>query len=183
MVPKKGFVFAVDAAARLLAEGRKLELRFVGRGPLEGELRDRVRELGLEEHVRFLGFQPPDRMGEVYRSCHVLVMPSIIDADGDRDGIPNVGLEAMAHGLPLVGSRVSGIPEIVEEGRNGFLAPPGDPEGLADAMAAVMDHPDPVSLGRASRTMVEERFDAARNVRELLGVMEAHVRGRAPCAG
>lgn len=177
-VAKKGFEDLVDALARLLEEGRDVELRLAGVGPLEDELRERVGRLGIEDRVSFLGFVPPNRMTEAYRDAHAMVVPSVVAADDDRDGIPNVGLEAMAHSLPVVGTRVSGIPESIIEGETGFLAPPRDPEGLAGAMAAVLDHPDYAGLCRASRRLVRERFDLERNVSELLTLMREHAGSR-----
>jgi glycosyltransferase involved in cell wall biosynthesis len=100
-------------------------------------------------------------------------MPSRIDADGDRDGIPNVLLEAMAMGLPVVATRFSGIPELVSHGHDGLLVPPDDAPALADAIATVLADPALAALlGHVARATVTERFDNDRNLRLLSRLLE-----------
>jgi glycosyltransferase involved in cell wall biosynthesis len=112
----------------------------------------------------------------------VYVQPSRIAADGDRDGIPNVLLEAMATGLPVVASRVSGIPELVRHGHNGLLVEPDEPVALADAIVQLIAQPQLCAdLGCQARETVTAAFDNDRNLLLLSGLLEG--RGAAASDG
>lgn len=173
-VPKKGFDLLIDACGLLASQGLDFECRIVGKGELDEPLRARAEALGLGDRVRFAGYVPPNRMPGVYRDADVLVVPSIIAADGDRDGLPNVCLEAMVHGLAIIGSSVGGIPEGVIDGRNGILVPPGDAGALAAAMSRLLDRERLGALQEASRGVVAERFDNRTNVARLIDIMKRH---------
>ncbi len=166
---KKGFGFLLEACRSLLDRGFELDCEIVGEGPLRGALEDRIAELGLQDRVSLLGALPHPDVVEKYREATIFVLPCVLGADGDRDGIPNVVLEAMASELPVVSTRHSGIPEAVEDGRSGLLVPPADPAALTDAIAALMDDADlRRRLGRSGRERVAALFDAEVNVKKLL---------------
>jgi glycosyltransferase involved in cell wall biosynthesis len=164
LVPKKGFDVLLEACVLLEAEGAEVELQLVGEdGEQGGELRELARRLELDSRVRFQGPLGQTQLFEAYRSASVLCAPSRVLADGDRDGIPNVIAEAMACGVPVVATRVSGIPELVEDGVNGVLVRPDDPGALAAALARI--GADPLfarRLGEAGRATIAERFDGDR---------------------
>src|SRR2546422_739996 len=134
MVEKKGLPDLLSATAHLRRSGVPARCRLVGAGPLEAELRETARRLGIDGAVEIF---PPASQEEVARvhlpAASVLVMPFVIAPDGDRDGLPTTLLEAMARGVPVVSSRLPGIPEAVPEGEAGLLAGPGDVGGLAAA--------------------------------------------------
>src|SRR6185295_11456421 len=94
-----------------------------------------IEELGLSDVVRRHGEASHEELRELYSRAALVVQPCIVAADGDRDGIPNVLVEAMAMGRPVVSTRVSGIPELIQDGENGRLVEPGDPEALSAALA------------------------------------------------
>ncbi|MDX1741944.1 MAG: glycosyltransferase, partial [Rhodothermales bacterium] len=151
--------------------------RVVGDGELLESYRERVRDDGLGDTVELPGRSPVTGMADHYSSASAMVVPSVVTADGDRDGIPNVCLEAMSHGLPIIASDISGLPEVVIHGRNGFLVPPGDPEALADAMLKLIEHDDLARLGEESRRLVAESFNVERNVRQFLETVDTYLRG------
>jgi colanic acid/amylovoran biosynthesis glycosyltransferase len=167
--PKKGLADLIDACAELRRRGHDFRCLIVGEGPLRAELEGRIRRRGLGDVVRLLGALDHSAVVEHYRRAELFVLPCVTAPDGDRDGIPNVLLEAMAMELPVVSTRHSGIPEAVEDGRSGFLVEPHDPAGLADAIARLLHDPETGRhLGRRGRAIVLESFDLDANVRELL---------------
>jgi glycosyltransferase involved in cell wall biosynthesis len=167
LVEQKGFAFLIEAAAELRRRGHALELRIIGEGPVRGALEERLTARGLEDAARLPGQLPQREVFEAYRWASCFVAPSVIASDGDRDGIPNVVLEAMSQGVPVVSTAVSGIPEVVRPGETGWLAPPGDAEALADAIEAA--HRDASgALPRAAHALVRREFDVTRNVAVLV---------------
>ena len=183
--PPKGFDDAIRALALLRARGREVSLCVVGDGPERTALEALARANGLEDRVRFRGALDHEGLLPLYRRAWLLIAPSRVLANGRRDGIPNVIVEAMAMGLPCVGTRAGGIEEAVVPGETGALAEPGDPASLAAAIDMLLQDPaDLERLGRRSRRRVEESFDAARSFERLLALFErASVPPPAPPAG
>jgi glycosyltransferase involved in cell wall biosynthesis len=174
-VPKKGFDVLVRACALLAAEGVDVELVVVGENGEAGpQLQRLVAELELDARVRFRGPSTQVELLREYRSAAVFCAPSRIVADGDRDGIPNVLMEAMASGVPVVATDVSGIPELVQHGVNGLLVTPDDPRSLAAAIGSLArDRALAQRLGAAGRATVAEHFDGERLTRELAGLFRS----------
>jgi len=132
----------------------------VGEGALRGELERLIGELGVGAHVRLLGWRSHDEVIRLCGSAHLMVAPSVTAANGDQEGIPNAVKEAMALGLPVVATRHSGIPELVEDGVSGLLVPERDVDALADRLAYLIDHGDAwATMARAGRAVVEADFD------------------------
>ncbi|MCL4543886.1 MAG: glycosyltransferase family 4 protein [Chloroflexi bacterium] len=168
LVEKKGLPDLLRACWLLCERGYDFDCRIVGEGVLRPNLERDIRELGLEDRVRLWGAEAHERVIEMYRQAAVVALPSVIGENGDRDGIPNVLVEALYMGVPVVSTPVSGIPELITSGVNGLLCPPHDPEALADAIARLLD--DPLlrdQLIRAGRQTVLERFDMASNALRL----------------
>jgi glycosyltransferase involved in cell wall biosynthesis len=159
--PYKGHAVLVEALA---AEPRlaRLRVEVVGQGPLLAEIERRAVELGVRDRLVFSGPQPQGRVLELLARAHVLVQPSVVEADGHTEGLPTTLVEAAASGATMVASRVTGIPDIVREGETGFLAEPGDARSLADALLRALEHPDPRALQRAAREHVERWHDLRR---------------------
>jgi glycosyltransferase involved in cell wall biosynthesis len=171
---RKGFRYLIQACRLLADRGCLLECHIVGEGPLREELEEQIRQLSLQGIVILYGSLPHQEVIEQYQQAAAFVLPAVIGGDGDRDGIPNVILEAMAMELPVVSTLHSGIPEVVQDGVNGLLVPPADEAALADAIAKLLDSPElRFRLGRSGRQMVTEKFDVERNVMRLLGEFAA----------
>ena len=170
--PEKGYEYLFDALPLLLSRlGRPFVLLVAGTGPLEGAYRERVRQLGIEDLVRFLGFRRdlPDLM----LASDVVVLPSVAEAFG------LVVAEALYLGLPVVATRVGGIPEIVDDGVDGVLVPPADSAALADALARlVLDPSWRARLAGAGRSKVLDRFAFERMVRDYETLYDALARSR-----
>ena len=171
MVPKKGFDVLVEAVADLTARGVELELVIAGE---DGPDAAKIRRLAAErcpDAVQFTGPLTQCELLALYRGANVFALACRVDADGDRDGIPNVMVEAMAAGLPVVSTAVSGIPELVRDGENGLLVPPEDPRALASALLRLAtDVSLRDRLAAAGRETVAERFDGDVLARRMAGL-------------
>lgn len=167
----KGFAVAVRALAILKGRSLAPRLVMVGDGPLRGELEALARQLGVSDQVEMRGWLTHDVLLPLYRRAWALVSPSVELANGRRDGIPNVVVEAMAMRLPCVGTRAAGLEEIIVPGETGVLCDPGDPAGLADALEPLLLHPESLDrLGSTARARVLETFDTDRNFERLMAL-------------
>jgi glycosyltransferase involved in cell wall biosynthesis len=133
-VEKKGFRYLIKALEELKRRGADFECVICGDGPLRKDLVESVRLSGLPEAVEFPGWVSQQKMLELYAKAGVVVCPSVVAGDGDRDGIPNVILEAMACGVPVIASNAGGIPEVITDESKGLLVPSADHTALADAI-------------------------------------------------
>jgi glycosyltransferase involved in cell wall biosynthesis len=175
LVPKKGFPVLIQACGELAAQGVDFYLTLAGDGPQRRELQDLVRECGLSGRVHFPGFVLHRQVPALFQRADLFILPSIVDPYGDRDGIPTVIMEALAHEVPVVASDVSGIPEAVIPGKTGWLAPPGDPQALAAAIIEALDNPKEARRrGRAGKRWVAEEFDSAKNYGKLKDLLEKY---------
>ena len=168
-VAKKGFLDLIDACAKLKTQGYRFRCLIVGeRGDQYGLVRQRIEHLGLQNTVELQNAITQDELKTVYAQTTVFALPCQILADGDRDGIPNVLVEAMAMGIPVVSTPISGIPELVENGVNGLLTPQRDSQALALAIAKLLDDSALRSqLGCAARAKVCREFDAWETTKKL----------------
>jgi glycosyltransferase involved in cell wall biosynthesis len=177
LVPKKGFQTLLYACRRL-RQRIPFRCRIVGEGPLRPRLLRLIGELGLQEEVSLPGAVPHQEIPAVYRQADLLAAPSIVAPDGDRDGLPNVVTEAMATGLPVVGSRLSGIPEAIADEHNGLLTIPGESARLADALHRMLTD---TALRRRcidnARRRVEQEFDVRENSRRVYEAIRRAARG------
>jgi colanic acid/amylovoran biosynthesis glycosyltransferase len=160
LVEKKGIEYAIRAVARLSQLGRRTVYTVIGEGPLRQHLVELVASLGVAGNVRLVGKKTQPQVIAVLDSAHVVVAPSVVAADGDVEGTPAVLMEAMAMGLPVIATRHSGIPEVVEDGVSGILVPERDVDALAGAIAHMADHPERwAAIGRAGRKKILEQHD------------------------
>lgn len=179
-VEKKGYADLLDALAMLPPA---LSWRFVhiGGGPLLSRLKSRARAYGLSERIDWLGAQPYDTVLRYYRTADLFVLASRVARDGDRDGLPNVLLEAQSQGLACLATKVSGIPELIEDGETGLLAAPGDGIGLAGALARLIADPQlRERLGEAGKHHVSERFCFKTGIDRLAVNLQLALRGTHP---
>jgi glycosyltransferase involved in cell wall biosynthesis len=157
LVEKKGFTFLLEALAQVQ---RPFRMRLVGDGPYRGRLEALITRHGLADRVELLGRRTHQTLPSLYAESHAVVVPSVIDGSGDRDGLPNVVLEAMASARPVVASDVSAISTAVRHGVTGLLVPPRDASALAAALTEMIDdEPRRTRMGRNGRLAVENDFD------------------------
>ncbi len=181
---KKGHRYLVQACSILENRGINFVCHIVGGGPLYGAVKKQIAAAGLSDRVVMHGPLPRNDVAQRLSEADVLVLPSIRTRKGKLEGIPVVLMEAMASGVPVVATRLSGIPELVDHLQTGLLTPPADPVALADALNWLYDNRSLAQeFGKAGRRKVLDEFDlyknAARLAQVLVGCRESHeMRGR-----
>jgi len=179
LVEKKGFPILLQAAAILRKRGVEFTLRIVGDGPDGEDLRHLAAGLALSDCVRFEGALPQERLMEIFPRAALFTLASVVASDGDRDGLPNVLLEALALGVPVVSMRVSAIPELIEHEETGLLARPGDPDDLADQMERMLfDEELRAKVIEQGRMAVVTRFDVRENGARMADLFATVMRRR-----
>lgn len=165
---KKGLDTTIRAVAQLRASGHDVTLTLAGDGVEKDPLRKLVADLGLSDITGFAGFVNEMELRQVYLEHDIFVHPSRTTETGDREGIPNSLLEAMACGLPVVATRHGGIPEAITHGETGWLIERSDPEELAAAIGTLADSPDlRARLGSSARREIIDRFSIEACIRAL----------------
>jgi colanic acid/amylovoran biosynthesis glycosyltransferase len=181
LVEKKGHEVLLRAIAALRRARGRFQVAIAGDGPLRPQLESLAARLGIASVVNFCGALSHEEVKELLGVARMLVVPSVIASDSDRDGLPNVVLEAAAMGCPIVASDLSAIPEFVANGETGLLVPSGDVKALAAAIREVLDDPAPAAARaeRARRRVVAE-FDVTRNVTALETLFRETLERRKP---
>ena len=160
LVEKKGIEYVIRAIAKLVPTYPQLRYKILGEGPLRPHFTQLIQELKLSENVELMGWRNETEIVEILQDTHIFVAPSITAADGNQDAPINVLKEAMAIGLPVVSTYHGGIPELVEDGKSGFLVPEKDVAALADKLGYLIEHPELWSaMGKAGRQFVLEHYD------------------------
>ncbi|OBX17598.1 hypothetical protein A9995_15485 [Erythrobacter sp. QSSC1-22B] len=170
MVEKKGHLIALDALAILREKYPELSFHceMIGSGPLKNLIEDRSSKLGLCSYVDLVGPKPHAATLQAINASDLLLLPSVTAADGDKEGIPVVLMEAMAREIPVISTKHSGIPELIENGVSGLLVTERDPEELAEAIATLLlDGNRRQKLAEAGRGRVIEKFNRASLSRDL----------------
>ncbi len=171
-VEKKGLDTLLHAFAQLPAELNWRWTHIAG-GPLLKQLKALGDQLGLSDKIEFLGAQAQSRVLQAYRESDLFILPCRIAADGDRDGLPNVIVEAQSQKLPVISTPISGIPELIEEGENGLLVEPDKPFVLAEAIVNLGR--DPVrraEMGETGMRRVHKDFNAANEIDQLISLLD-----------
>ena len=174
LVPKKGYPALLQALALLAARGMDFTCDIFGEGELRPALEAEIGRVGLQSRVRLRGAAPQEELQAEYRRTSVFVLTPMVMPGGDRDGIPNVLVEAMACAVPVISTRVSGIPELIEHGTDGLLVEPADTAAITGAIECLLQNPELASrMGLAGRRKVEGLFDVRRNTTCLLDLFGA----------
>ncbi len=166
MSPEKGFDLLIRAVAQLVSHGLDVGLLIAGEGDERLRLQALIDELGLADRVKLLGYCSDTR--GLYQALDAYVLSSL------REGLPNVLLEAMALEVPVVATRIAGVPRLIEDGLNGVLVEPGDANGLTAAVRQLAGDASLRSrLGQAGRQTIEERYSFAVRMEKVRRVYDA----------
>ena len=172
LIVKKGFTNLIRACALLVERGRSFRCEIFGDGPLEKDLRAQIEDLGLQERVQLPGPKPQSELRERLANASVFALPSVPEPGGGMDNLPTVIMEAMATGLPVVSTRIGGIPEMVVENETGFLVQPEDAVALTGAIEKLIsDRSLGQKLGQAGHERAQKLFSIESNVRELFALI------------
>ena len=172
LAPEKGFDTLIKALALLHANGIPFHCTLVGEGPMRQSLEALVDAHGLRTQVEFAGALPQEAVRKALDAAMVFALPCQVAASGSRDGIPVALMEAMAAGCPVLSCPVSGVPELIEDGVHGLLAPERDADSIARALTRLLnDEPLRRRLAIAARQRIELEFDARREASRLHGLM------------
>jgi glycosyltransferase involved in cell wall biosynthesis len=160
--PEKGHAFLIRALRLLIEKGHELELLLAGDGPSKEKLKKLAKELGIANHVKFLGFLREDEIIQELQSSDLFVLPSFVE------GVPVCIMEAMAIGVPVIATNIAGTSELIEDGRSGLLVRPSDPEALANAVAKMIEDYDfRLSAAELGRRKVMGEFDVHQETAKL----------------
>jgi len=175
---KKGFAVLIEACRLLRDAGIAMRCQIVGYGEEHDRLKLLISRHALEDTVHLVGKMTHDELIELYRQTTVFALPCQVASDGDRDGIPNVLLEALGMEIPVISTSVSGIPEVIRDGVNGLMIAPHDAQGLADAIRRLLDSPAlRQRLGAAGRQTVATGFCNDVNLETVRDLLLAASRG------
>lgn len=176
LVPKKGLHVLIEACALLRDRDVELHCHIIGDGPLRESLLHTIASRGLHDRITVRGTLRQHEVREALAASELFVLPCVVEDDGNRDVLPNALKEAMAMELPVVTSDISGIEELVTDGVDGLLVPPGDAVALADRIARLLgDGALRERLGRAARAVILRDFDCASETNKLIEVLQGVV--------
>ncbi|EFC1156349.1 colanic acid biosynthesis glycosyltransferase WcaL [Escherichia coli] len=175
LTEKKGLHVAIEACRQLKEQGMAFRYRILGIGPWERRLRTLIEQYQLEDVVEMPGFKPSHEVKAMLDDADVFLLPSVTGADGDMEGIPVALMEAMAVGIPVVSTLHSGIPELVEADKSGWLVPENDASALAQRLAAFsqLDTDELAPVVKRAREKVEHDFNQQVINRELASLLQA----------
>jgi colanic acid/amylovoran biosynthesis glycosyltransferase len=169
----KGQRYLIEACGKLKEHDVPFNCHFVGDGADLEDLQQLASHFGIGEQVHFHGRLTQQEVVERLKMANVAALTSVPSSDGRREGIPVALMEAMAFGLPIVSSRLSGIPELVDEDVTGFLTEPGDSEAIAEALTKLAGDPQlRLQLGRAGREKIEAEFELHSNAKRLIALIK-----------
>ena len=165
---KKGIKYAIEAFAQSLEKHPNMELKIMGEGVLRKEIETLIQEKKLQEKVILLGLQPYQTLIKEMDNCHIFMLPSVTAKDGDTEGQGTVFIQASAMGKPILSTNHNGIPQVVIDGKNGFLAPERDAKALSKHLNYLIEHPQEwKAMAAFGRKHVEKNFDIHAQTRKL----------------
>lgn len=173
LVEKKGIEYAIRAVAKVAEKYPSIEYNIIGDGNLKEHFQQIITELKIQDKVQLLGWKNQQEIIEILDRSHIFIAPSVTAADGNQDAPVNTLKEAMAMGLPVIGTQHGGIPELIEDGVSGFLVPERDADAIAKKLIYLIEHPEQwPQMGKAGRAYVEQHYETNKLNDELVEVYQ-----------
>lgn len=173
LVEKKGTEYVIRAMPHVIQAHPNVELNIIGDGVLKEQLQQLIEELNVSAHVTLLGWKNQREVIEILNTTHIFVAPSITANNGDQDAPVNTLKEAMAMGLPVIGTIHGGIPELIQDGISGYLVPERDGRAIAEKLIALIEHSERwAAMGAAGRSYVETHYDTNQLNDELVEIYQ-----------
>lgn len=183
LVEKKGIEYGIRAVAKLAPRYPNLQYLIIGDGSLRQDFNQLIAELNVSHMVQLLGWKEQQEIIEILNSSHIFIAPSVTAADGNQDAPVNTLKEAMAIGLPVVGTQHGGIPELIEDGVSGFLVPERDADAIAEKLGYLIENPHVwPQMGRAGRACVERSYDLEKLNDQLVEIYQQVVNSQGGAA-
>jgi colanic acid/amylovoran biosynthesis glycosyltransferase len=183
LVEKKGVKYGIQSVAKVLKKYPNIEYKIAGDGPLRNALQVLTEDLKISENVKLVGWQLQEQITRLLQEADILLAPSVTSEDNDSEGVPVAIMEALAGGIPVLGSFHSGIPEAVQDGESGLLVPEGDVDALAEKLEYLIEHSElRAEMGRKGRKYVEEHYDIDKQNDRLVEIYQRLLEGKLPDA-
>ncbi|HBB36038.1 MAG TPA: colanic acid biosynthesis glycosyltransferase WcaL [Cyanobacteria bacterium UBA8803] len=181
LVEKKGIEYGIRAIAKLAEIYPGIEYNIIGDGPLKEDFQKLIAELQVSHIIKLLGWKQQEELIKILDRSHILIAPSVTAADGNQDAPVNTLKEAMAMGLPVIGTLHGGIPELIEDGVSGFLVPERDADAIATKVSYLIEHPELwPELGRSGRARVQDKYDMNKLNDELVEIYQQLLNSELP---
>ncbi len=173
LVEKKGLIYSIKAVARVIQKYSNIEYKIVGDGPLKDELINLIKELKAEDKIKLLGSRNSSEIVLLLERSHIFLLSSVTAASGDMEGMPVSIMEAQAMGLPVISTYHSGIPELIQDGKSGFLVSEKDVDALAQKIEYLIEHPEIwPEMGKVGREFVEKKCDTRKLTQNLTRIYQ-----------
>jgi glycosyltransferase involved in cell wall biosynthesis len=171
--PYKGLTYLVEAIRLMRQEGRNVQCDVIGDGPLRPQLERQIIGAALSDQFRLLGTRSEEEVAAAIKSCDIFVLPSVVAGDGQMEGIPVALMEALAAGVPVIATCISGIPELVRDGETGTLVPPEDPAAIAAAVSRILTQPESaLRMSEEGKRLVRAEFEITGCVHRLVAEIQ-----------
>jgi len=171
LIEKKGLEYSIRSVTQIIDKFPNLEYLIAGEGPLRSKLESLINQLHCEDKIKLLGWKDRYEIKKLLAKAHILILTSVTGKDEDREGTPVALMEAQASGIPVISTYHSGIPEIVADGKSGFLIPERDVEALSERLTYLIEHPELwPKMGKTGRKIVEKEFDIKKLSKKLLKI-------------
>jgi colanic acid/amylovoran biosynthesis glycosyltransferase len=179
LVEKKGVQYGIQSVAKLLKRHPNITYKIAGDGYLKDTLQRLIEELNVSNNVTLLGWKTQEQIRELLQEADILLAPSVTSQNSDREGIPGAIVEALAWGLPVLSTRHSGIPEVIQDGESGLLVPERDVDALAEKLEYLIEHSELwPEMGRKGRKYVEEHYDIDKLNDRLVEIYQRLLEGK-----
>ncbi len=178
LIETKGFHYLIEAMALLIKDGFDARLNIAGSGPWMDKLKQYITKYKLEKHVNMLGFVTHDNVSKYLLESDMLVMPSVVEMGVDNsDGLPTVVIEAMCHKVPVVGTDVASMSDVVMDGKTGYLVPERDAKALACAMQKlIQDRENAIFMANNAKELVDKLFDGKTNIDKMCDLFNKYTK-------